>query len=227
MRKAFDSKGFSLVELIIVIAIMAILAAAISPALIRYINKAKKADDIATADAVGTALMAAITENESLYDYVVATAAQDKNKFKNGQIKYRVIGCMNAGTSTHAFRLNSINNTNILPADEMAEAQSVAGKVVGDTMGAEYFKLKFTCNDILDQWLIAVDDNYNFAVFATGHFNNNGWTIDANGNVAGQSVQGGAGSGGNLWHCYQLWPEVDPLYQELNSPKDAQKYIPQ
>ena len=34
--------GFSLVELIIVIAIIAILAAAIAPALIRYISKSKR-----------------------------------------------------------------------------------------------------------------------------------------------------------------------------------------
>ena len=44
MKKS--NKGFSLVELIIVIAIMAILAAAIAPALIRYIDKSRKADDL-------------------------------------------------------------------------------------------------------------------------------------------------------------------------------------
>lgn len=36
-----NNKGFSLVELIIVIAIMAVLAASIAPTLIRYINKAR------------------------------------------------------------------------------------------------------------------------------------------------------------------------------------------
>ena len=36
--KKTNNKGFSLVELIIVIAIMAILAGAIAPALIRYID---------------------------------------------------------------------------------------------------------------------------------------------------------------------------------------------
>ena len=39
------NKGFSLVELIIVIAIMAILAAAIAPALIRYIDKSRSANE--------------------------------------------------------------------------------------------------------------------------------------------------------------------------------------
>ncbi len=60
------NKGFSLVELIIVIAIMAILAAAIAPALIRYIDKSRKADDVAAAETVNTAVNAALA-NEDAY----------------------------------------------------------------------------------------------------------------------------------------------------------------
>ena len=58
-------KGFSLVELIIVIAIMAILAAAIAPALIRYINKSRKASDIETASVIMDSLNVAYGEDYS------------------------------------------------------------------------------------------------------------------------------------------------------------------
>ena len=51
-RKKNVSSGFSLVELIIVIAIMAILAAVVTPVLIRYINKSRKAVDIETAQTI-------------------------------------------------------------------------------------------------------------------------------------------------------------------------------
>jgi len=63
------NKGFSLVELIIVIAIMAILAAAIAPALIRYIDKSRKSDDLAAAETINTGVNAALA-NEDGYSEV-------------------------------------------------------------------------------------------------------------------------------------------------------------
>ena len=71
------NKGFSLVELIIVIAIMAILAAAIAPALIRYINKSRKADDVTAAGVVATAVQSALA-NESAYDEVTTFCGSTK-----------------------------------------------------------------------------------------------------------------------------------------------------
>ena len=65
-----NNKGFSLVELIIVIAIMAILAAAIAPALIRYINKARIADDLTAAGEIVSAANTAMT-NEKANDEIM------------------------------------------------------------------------------------------------------------------------------------------------------------
>ena len=62
-----NNKGFSLVELIIVIAIMAILAAAIAPALIRYIDKSRKADDLTAGGTINSSVSAALA-NEDAYD---------------------------------------------------------------------------------------------------------------------------------------------------------------
>lgn len=70
MKKS--NKGFSLVELIIVIAIMAILAAAIAPALIRYIDKSRKADDVQFFGQINTAASAALA-NEDAYEAVAAS----------------------------------------------------------------------------------------------------------------------------------------------------------
>jgi type IV pilus assembly protein PilA len=65
------NKGFSLVELIIVIAIMAILAAAIAPALIRYIDKSRRADDVTAAGTVLTAVQTAMAD-EDCYSEIAA-----------------------------------------------------------------------------------------------------------------------------------------------------------
>ena len=68
-KKKRDNNGFSLVELIIVIAIISILAAAVTPALIRYIDKSRKAVDIASAEVLFKAAeMAATTGSDDAMD---------------------------------------------------------------------------------------------------------------------------------------------------------------
>ena len=60
-----NNKGFSLVELIIVIAIMAILAGAIAPALIRYIDKSRKSNDVSACKSIKTAIETAMSNEDA------------------------------------------------------------------------------------------------------------------------------------------------------------------
>ena len=59
-----DNKGFSLTELLIVIAIMAILAAALTPVVIHFIDKSRKAVDIETAQVLFEAAELASASND-------------------------------------------------------------------------------------------------------------------------------------------------------------------
>ena len=63
------NKGFSLVELIIVIAIMAILAGAIGPAIIRYIDKSRRATDVQTGKSSGKSVDLALNTERSHDDF--------------------------------------------------------------------------------------------------------------------------------------------------------------
>ncbi|MCR5251372.1 MAG: type II secretion system GspH family protein [Lachnospiraceae bacterium] len=57
-----NNKGFSLVELIIVIAIMAITIGVLAPQLIKYIEKAKVAADTQACDAIHSAIVLALND---------------------------------------------------------------------------------------------------------------------------------------------------------------------
>jgi len=57
-----DNKGFSLVELIIVIAIMAVLVGVLAPQFIKYVEQSRRSRDIATAQEVREAVLADIAD---------------------------------------------------------------------------------------------------------------------------------------------------------------------
>ncbi len=63
-----NNKGFSLVELIIVIAIMAILVGVLAPNLIKQLEKSKVASDLELCDAIHEAVIVALADTEVLDD---------------------------------------------------------------------------------------------------------------------------------------------------------------
>ena len=58
-----ENKGFSLIELIIVIAIMAVLIAVLAPQFIRYIEKSKQGKDADAAGVIWRAINVAMVDN--------------------------------------------------------------------------------------------------------------------------------------------------------------------
>ena len=74
-----NNKGFSLVELIIVIAIMAILVGVMAPQLIKYIEKSKVSADTQAADTVHSAVLTAMMDPE-----VVNASGYNGSSFLSG-----------------------------------------------------------------------------------------------------------------------------------------------
>ena len=61
-EKKINNKGFSLVELIIVIAIMAVLVGVLAPQFMKYVEQSRKSRDIQTAQNLQTAYLADIAD---------------------------------------------------------------------------------------------------------------------------------------------------------------------
>ena len=75
-----NNKGFSLVELIIVIAIMAILVGIIAPQLIKYLEKSKVTTDLRTMDTIYQALIYSANDPDVVQD---STSQAEINKMLN------------------------------------------------------------------------------------------------------------------------------------------------
>ena len=75
-----NNKGFSLVELIIVIAIMAILVGVMAPQLIKYIEKSNVSADTQVCDSIHSAILT------SMMDPEVVTATDSDTQTKLGQL---------------------------------------------------------------------------------------------------------------------------------------------
>jgi len=89
--KKTNNKGFSLVELIIVVAIMAILIGVLAPQYIKYVEKSRVSADENTADMILTSVQAALADE----DYESALAGGETITFSATDIS-----CPNATLKT-------------------------------------------------------------------------------------------------------------------------------
>ncbi|MEG2427657.1 MAG: prepilin-type N-terminal cleavage/methylation domain-containing protein [Clostridium sp.] len=81
MKKRKNSKGFSLIELIIAIAILVILTGLLAPQFMRYMEKSREAKDMQVLDTIYGAVQVALT-NEDAYAAVTSDSTNN-NAIKN------------------------------------------------------------------------------------------------------------------------------------------------
>lgn len=216
------NRGFSLVELIIVIAIMAVLAAAIAPAMIRYINKARKADDIAAADSIASTFNAAINGDDDVYDYVNACVWWINHENRQGKGQLRIICFMSAGTLMTGWANNNFPNVANQTLNGYSSAQAAVGrakikKVLEELMGERIFKLKFTRKSYLDQWAICCDEHYQLYIFAAAGLNGYQYYINTKNTASSGTIHWSASNHGDRMQ-YELWPQADGAYHDLSTP---------
>ena len=85
MKKS-NNKGFSLVELIIVIAIMVVLVAVIAPQYLKYVNNAKVSTDVQTASDLATAIDVAVADGSAPFGKNTTITAGPSGTLKIGTL---------------------------------------------------------------------------------------------------------------------------------------------
>ena len=96
--KKSNNKGFSLVELIIVIAIMAVLVAILAPQLLKYVERSREAKDRTVTDEIDRAITIALAD-ETTYLATDLSADFDITVENNGTVLEVDVGGATANTA--------------------------------------------------------------------------------------------------------------------------------
>lgn len=148
-----NNKGFSLVELIIVIAIMAILVGVMAPQLIKYIEKTNVSSDTQLCDSVKTAITtammdptvleeaASVTEINGYSGQTNVTSITTTNRFGRAVEEALGMPCSqvddkikswNSGTANVKFQIVSSNSVHVtIPNSDSRGAKGQSDKVTG------------------------------------------------------------------------------------------------
>lgn len=120
-----NNKGFSLVELIVVIAIMAILVGVLAPSVLGQLDKAKQSKDKQAVDSIATAVSIAwadqdITDTKvTSFSFPTASTAADQtssavttvNSTQYFSVIYNTVGYQKVFLESNAFKSSTINVT--------------------------------------------------------------------------------------------------------------------
>lgn len=118
--KKKGNKGFSLVELIIVIAIMAILVGGLAPAYLKYVEKSKKSSDVQAIDSVLTAMKtvamdpeAGLTEGAKLTVTISSDGLKVDTDTAKGDLKailgdYKLKGSWKVGNNEESTKIEIV-----------------------------------------------------------------------------------------------------------------------
>lgn len=139
--KRLGNKGFSLVELIVVIAIMAVLVGVLAPQFIKYVEKSRQGTDITNLDSIKS---------------VVVSYYSDK---EGGYLPTSVVIDGNSGTYTLTITGTTAADAPATPGDEVLEQGGVKGTPVKGKWNANKAP-KATWNLTDNTWTYEAESTY-------------------------------------------------------------------
>ncbi len=137
-QKSLTNKGFSLVELIIVIAIMAVLVGVLAPQFLKYVERSRKATDVDNMQAVITAIQVYAADPDVTTDKIQAS----KNATLTFATAGLTVGGENATAVNAALTSASIDKTNLKM--KSTDYSSIVITVAADTSGVPTFSVANT-----------------------------------------------------------------------------------
>lgn len=142
--KKMNNKGFSLIELIIVVAIMAVLLMIIAPQYFKYVEKSRNATDLQNARAIVDAIEIYATDPDSGFpppDYwqaVTAFAVDDKVDRPDGMHGGAYGGAMKGDTRVDDYAWYAMQEAGLIPASGRPVGIRAQSKYAWETWTVEY-----------------------------------------------------------------------------------------
>ena len=200
-------------ELIIVIAIMAILVAVLAPQFLKYVKRARIAADISNADELAKSFTVMMTDEDYIdFQGYVNYNASEAKRLGNSHY-YRVITFANDTRAEDYYHSahNGFQITNVAAGycgsdnTKYENLKSAIRHATEEVLGTSSVKVNLYKQGVAEEWIVCVDKDGKFYVFVGSNENKEKFAL-------GDNKKENYGSGRQ---CYMLYPEVDDAYNNL------------